>query len=42
MFVNGEGNVDTAFQLLLGAIETPRHGWRKDHHELSTLLLLRW
>jgi hypothetical protein len=46
MIVNGEGNVDTAFQLLLGAIETGDHGWRKDNDELaealSTLLLLCW
>jgi DNA-binding NarL/FixJ family response regulator len=46
MIVNGDGTVDTAFQLLLGAIETGDHGWRGDNDELaealSTLLLLCW
>lgn len=44
--LNADGDVDAAFQLLLGAIEAGNHGWEASDDELlealSTLLLVCW
>lgn len=46
VLINGEGDVDTAHRLLVGAIEAGDHGWRADNDALDdalhTLLLLCW
>ncbi|GAA1881229.1 ATP-binding protein [Asanoa iriomotensis] len=46
LMLNGEGDVDTAHRLLVGAIETGDHGYRADEPALveamHTLLLLSW
>ncbi|MGW4533054.1 helix-turn-helix transcriptional regulator [Nocardia sp. NPDC004340] len=46
LMLNGDGEVDTAYRLLMGAIETGDHGYRADDPALieamHTLLLLCW
>ncbi|MFE3261897.1 ATP-binding protein [Nocardia sp. NPDC059091] len=46
LMLNGDGDVDTAHRLLVGAVETGDHGYRADHPALieamHTLLLLCW
>ncbi|AQA01721.1 hypothetical protein BVC93_03935 [Mycobacterium sp. MS1601] len=46
LMLNGDGDVDTAHRLLVGAIETADHGYRADNaalvEALHTLLLLSW
>lgn len=46
LMLNGDGDVDTAHRLLVGAIETGDHGYRADDTALieamHTLLLLSW
>jgi DNA-binding CsgD family transcriptional regulator len=46
LMLNGDGDVDTAHRLLVGAIETADHGYRADDTALieamHTLLLLSW
>jgi DNA-binding NarL/FixJ family response regulator len=46
LMLNGDGDVDTAHRLLVGAIETTDHGYRADDvaliEAMHTLLLLAW
>lgn len=46
LMLNGDGDVDTAHRLLVGAIETADHGYRADDvaliEAMHTLLLLAW
>ncbi|MFI9411529.1 ATP-binding protein [Nocardia gamkensis] len=46
MLVNGDGDVDTAYRVLLGAIQSEGHDWCADNAELvealSSLLLICW
>jgi DNA-binding CsgD family transcriptional regulator len=46
VLINGEGDVDTAHRLLVGAIETSDHGYKADNagliEALHSLLLLCW
>ena len=46
LMLNGDGDVDTAHRLLVGAIETTDHGYRAENDALieamHTLLLLAW